>query len=120
MLNDFLADPLGLAVQGAVVAAFLDLAFGVFAAFRDGTFALDSLAAFIRKHLLGRVLPSATLAVTAYLTGNQLMAAASIGALSAYGAETLASIFYSIKPPSPSEETVPENPALEKNPVPAD
>lgn len=114
--RDFLADPLGLAVQGAVVAAFLDLAFGVFAAFKDGTFAMDSLAAFVRKHLLGRVFPSGVLAITAYLTGSEVMAAAAIGALAAYAAETLASIYGSISPPAGETTEV----TVEANPVPQD
>lgn len=112
-LRDFLNDPIGLAVQGAVVAAFLDFAFGVFAALRDGSFQWDALAAFVRKHLLGRVLPSATLALTAYFTGNALMAAAAVGALTAYALETLASIYGSIKPAPPAgttETIVPSNP----------
>lgn len=112
-LTAFLNDPAGLAVKGALVAAFLDFAFGVFAAFRDGTFALDSIAAFVRKHLLGRVLPVSLLAITAYVTGDAAMAAAAIGALGAYTIETLASIYGSIKPP-----TAPAG--GEVNPVPVD
>lgn len=118
-LRDFLADPLGLAVQGAVIAAFLDLLFGVYAAFKDGTFALDAIGAFIRKHLLGRVFPAGTLAVTAYLTGNDLMAAAASAALALYAAETLASIYGSVRPPAPSEVAKTDAEAA-VNPVPED
>jgi hypothetical protein len=118
-LSAFLNDPAGLAVKGALVAAFLDFAFGVFAAFRDGTFALDSLAAFVRKHLLGRVLPVSLLAIVAYVTGDAAMAAAAIGALGAYTIETLASIYGSIKPPAPSAVEA-KSPAATVNPVPAD
>lgn len=115
----FLADPAGLAVKGALVAAFLDFAFGVFSAFRDGTFALDSLAAFVRKHLLGRVFPVSLLAIVAYITDDAAMAAAAIGALGAYTVETLASIYGSIKPPAPSITA--ESKAAEAiNPVPQD
>jgi len=118
-LNAFLNDPAGLAVKGALIAAFLDFAFGVFAAFRDGTFALDSLAAFVRKHLLGRVLPVSLLAIVAYVTGDAAMAAAAIGALGAYTIETLASIYGSIKPPAPSV-TAEKKPAETVNPIPTD
>lgn len=95
-LQAFLDSTAGLAVKGALVAAFLDFAFGVFSALRDGTFALDSVAAFVRKHLLGRVLPVSVLAVTGYLTGDVVMIAAGAGALTAYAAETLASIYGSL------------------------
>jgi hypothetical protein len=118
-LEAFLADPLGLAVKGALVAAFLDFAFGVFAAFKDGTFALDSLAAFVRKHLLGRVFPVSLMAVTAYVTGDTAMAAAAIAALTAYAVETLASIYGSLKPPAPSV-TAESKAAEAVNPVPTD
>lgn len=118
-ISTFLADPIGLAVKGALVAAFLDFAFGVFAALRDGTFALDSLAAFVRKHLLGRVFPVGVLAVTAYVTGDAAMAAAAIAALAAYTVETLASIYGSIKPPAPSV-TAESKTAEAVNPVPTD
>lgn len=118
-LQHFLNDPIGIAVKGALVAAFLDFAFGVFAALRDGTFAIDALAAFVRKHLLGRVFPVGTLAVTAYLTGDAFMAAAAIAALTAYALETLGSIYGSIRPPAQSE--IKEATAAEAiNPVPVD
>lgn len=115
-LRDFLNDPIGLAVQGAVIAAFLDFAFGVFAALRDGTFQLDALAAFVRKHLLGRVFPIGTLAVTGYLTGNAIMAAAAAAAATAYAAETLGSIYASVKPVAATETEV----VVASNPVPTD
>ena len=95
-IQAFLDSTAGLAVKGALVAAFLDFAFGLFAAFRDGTFALDSVAAFVRKHLLGRVLPVALLAITGYLTGDAVMIAAGAAALTAYAAETIGSIYGSI------------------------
>jgi hypothetical protein len=115
----FLNSTAGLAIKGALVAAFLDLAFGVFAAFRDGTFALDSIAAFVRKHLLGRVLPISILAAAGYATGDTIMTAAGAAALTAYAAETLASIYGSIKPPAPSV-TAESKAAEAVNPVPQD
>ena len=118
-LSAFLNDPLGLAVKGALVAAFLDFAFGVFAAFKDGTFALDALASFVRKHLLGRVFPVSLLAITAYVTADATMAAAAIAALAAYTVETLASIYGSIKPPAMSV-TAESKAAEAVNPVPVD
>ena len=66
--TQFLDSTSGLAIKGALAAAFLDFAFGVFAALRDGTFAIDAIAAFLRKHLIGRVLPVSLLAVVGYYT----------------------------------------------------
>lgn len=95
-MEAFLSSTAGLAVKGALVAAFLDTAFGIFGALRDNTFALDAVAAFLRKHLVGRVLPSSVLAYAAYLTGDPLMLATAAGALTAYATETLASIYSSL------------------------
>lgn len=121
-IQALLDSPAGIAIYGALTAAFLDFAFGVFAAVRDGTFALDALAAFLRKHILGRVLPASLLAVTGYYTGSEPMIAAAGVALTAYAAETLASIYGSIRPPAPSEEpaTKAEAHAQDINPIPVD
>lgn len=112
-----LASPAGLAIKGALIAAFLDFAFGVFAAFKDGTFAIDALAAFVRKHLLGRVLPCSILAVAGYYSGDALMISAAAAALTAYAGETLGSIYGSIRPPAASEEVSAETTI---NPIPTD
>lgn len=104
-LEGFLADPAGLALKAALVAAFLDFAFGTFAALRDGVFAVDSLAAFVRKHLLGRVLPIGLLAVMGYLTGDLAMNAAAAAALTAYAVETMGSIYGSIAVPDKDPAT---------------
>lgn len=119
MITDFLASTAGIAVKGALVAAFLDFAFGVFRASRDGTFAIDALAAFVRKHLLGRVFPVALLAAAGYFSGDALMTTAAAAALTAYAAETLGSIYGSINPPAASEEKE-VNAAVESNPIPTD
>lgn len=95
-MEAFLSSEAGLAVKGALVAAFLDFAFGAFSALRDGTFALDAVAAFLRKHLVGRVLPVSVLAFAGYTTGDPLMTGAAVASLAAYAAETLASIYGSI------------------------
>jgi hypothetical protein len=111
-IQDFLASPAGLAIKAALAAAFLDFAFGVFAAARDGTFALDAIAAFLRKHIVGRVLPVSVLAVVGYVTEDQVMIAAAAAALTAYAAETLASIYGSIQDV--------RSPATTSNPIPPD
>lgn len=96
MFADFLAAPAGLALKAALVAAFLDFAIGTFRALSSGTFALDAVAAFVRKHLLGRVFPIGVLAIMSYLTGDLIMSSAAAAALTAYAAETMGSIYGSI------------------------
>ena len=118
-LQALINSPAGLAIKGALIAAFLDFAFGVFAASRDGTFALDALAAFVRKHLLGRVFPLSVLALVGYYSGDAAMIGAAGIALTAYAAETMASIYGSIRPPAQSEIKEVDT-AVEVNPIPTD
>jgi hypothetical protein len=122
-MNDlglFLDSTAGLALKAALAAAFLDFATGSFAALRDGTFALDALAAFLRKHILGRVAPLATLLVVGYFGGaaGQPFLAAGIVGLTAYAAETAASVIGNLNPPAASAEVTATNPAAVVNPVP--
>lgn len=92
----FLNDPAGLAVKGALVAAFLDFAVGTALAIARGTFVPDQVAAFLRKHVLGRVVPLSMLAFAGYFTGDVAMNAAAAAGLVAYAAETIASIWTSL------------------------
>lgn len=120
-LQAFLDSQAGLALKGALVAAFADFATGVFAALRDGTFQLDALAAFVRKHLLGRVFPLGTLLAVGYSVGGDsstLLLAFATAGLVAYAAETLASITGNIVPPK--ESKVPDTKAETLNPVPSE
>jgi hypothetical protein len=120
-LQAFLDSTSGLALKAALAAAFLDFATGSFAALRDGTFALDAIAAFLRKHILGRVAPLATLLVVGYFGGDagQIFLAAAIAGLTAYAAETAASILGNLNPPKASDvkETTA---AAALNPVPTE
>lgn len=95
-LASFLDSTGGIAVKAALVAAFLDFAFGVLGAVRDGSFALDSLAAWLRKHLIGRVLPVSLLAAAGWYTGDAAMITAAGIALATYYGETVGSIYGSI------------------------
>lgn len=103
----FINSTAGLALKAALAAAFLDFVFGMFAALRDGTFALDAVAAFVRKHLMGRVFPIGVLAVVGYATGDPVMIAAGAAALTAYAVETVGSIYGSLA----TKSTVNEIPA---------
>ena len=119
-IEQFLSSTAGLAVKGALIAAFLDLAFGVFAAVKDGTFAIDAIAAFLRKHIMGRVAPLTTLAVAAHYSGDPVMLATAAGGLTLYAAETLGSIYGSLNPPAPSVAAAEGAELYEPNPIPQD
>jgi len=118
----FLDSTAGLALKGALAAAFLDFLTGSFAALRDGTFSLDALAAFLRKHVLGRVAPLASLLVVGYFGGEagQAFLAAGIAGLTAYAAETAASVIGNLNPPKASAAETATNPATVLNPVPTE
>ena len=64
-LQAFIQSPAGAALLAMVGVAFADFLTGSFAALRDGTFQLDAIAAFLRKHIWGRVAPIGTLLRTA-------------------------------------------------------
>jgi hypothetical protein len=121
-LQEFLNSQAGLALVGMLGVAFADFLTGTFAALRDGTFALDAIAAFLRKHIWGRVAPIGTLLVLGYYGGEgigQLFLASAIAAALAYAAETASSILGNLSPPKPSE-VAEAKPAEAVNPVPED
>lgn len=119
-----LASPAGLAIKGALVAAFLDFAVGALFAAKNGTFALDSVAAFVRKHLLGRVFPiTALLMAGSALEGDAMgaaLTASGLTAATAYAAETIGSVMGSVNPPKPSEGDAEATGELIGDPVPKD
>ncbi len=120
-IKGFLDSTAGQGLIAMVVIAFADFFTGSFAALRDGTFALDSLAAFLRKHIWGRVAPIGMLLVIGYFGGEgtvgQLFLAAAVAAAAAYTAETASSILGNLNPPKESD--VKDNSAAAAlNPVP--
>lgn len=112
MFNEFLSAPAGIAAQAMLGLAFLDFIMGCLAAFRNGIFDFTVVAAFLRKHVQGRVLPIAILLVGAHVTGQATLSAAAIAAAGIYTTETLASLAASIGQSMDSEnaevDTVPE------------
>lgn len=72
-IRDFFATPAGTGVVLLFALATLDFLLGTFAAVRDGTFQLDSLAAWIRKHIAGRVLPVTAVLVIGHLLGGMTL-----------------------------------------------
>lgn len=121
-LSAFLNSDAGTALKLVLAVAFLDFATGAFAAIRDRTFAPDALAAFVRKHIAGRVLPIGTLLVVGYFGGaaGQVFLAGAVAAATAYGAETAVSIWGNVNPPKPSAVVEATNPNEAVNPVPTD
>ena len=125
--NEFLGSLAGIALQGLLAAAVLDFAFGVLAALRDGSFTWTAIAAWLRKHMAGRVGPIAVLLVAAHFTGNAALVTAAILAAGTYSAETFASLMDSLgtirkpeAPPLALEETNTGFEVTVPNPVPTD
>ena len=122
VLTEFLNSQAGQLLAATLIVAFADFLTGSFAALRDGTFALDALAAFLRKHIWGRVAPIGMLLGLGYFGGGtigQLFLASAIAAATAYAAETASSILGNLNPPAPSDVKA-ESPAAAVNPVPKD
>lgn len=121
VLSAFLGSEAGLALQGLVLVAFADFVTGTFAAIRDGTFAWGALAAWVRKHLAGRVAPIGVLLALGYFGGASapLFLAGAVAASAAYVAETLASIWGNVNPPK-AADVKDTSAAAELNPIPKD
>jgi hypothetical protein len=70
VVREFFATPAGAAVVALLALAVLDFALGVFAAIRDDMFRLDAIAAWLRKHVAGRVLPTSAVLLIGHMTGG--------------------------------------------------
>lgn len=121
-LSAFLNSPAGLGLKAVLIVAFLDFATGTFAALRDGTFALDAVAAFVRKHIWGRVAPIGLLLVVGYAGGEagQLFLAGAVAAAAAYAAESASSIWANVRTPDVVALTTKAKVAAIANPVPVE
>lgn len=104
-LQEFFASPAGLAAKAMLGLAFLDFLLGATAAVRDGTFDLTVVAAFVRKHVLGRVIPITVLLAGGTALNDTAILTGAIAAAGLYTAETAASLLASIgqiaKPEAP-------------------
>ncbi len=96
-LQTFFADPVGIAVEAVAVVALVEFILGTLAALRDGTFTLDELAAWLRKHLAGRVFPIFTLLFLGYFGHVDALTAVGLAAAASYIAETIASVISSLQ-----------------------
>lgn len=104
-IQSFFDTPGGTAVVALFALAALDFVLGVLAAVRDGVFQLDALAAWVRKHIAGRVLPITAALVIGHLAGGlsiesaqdvlspgSVLTGIGIAAATAYILETIASV----------------------------
>jgi hypothetical protein len=111
-LQAFLSSTEGIALQAMLGLAFADFVLGVLAAVRDGTFELEAIAAFLRKHLVGRVLPIGLLLLGTYYFGGideaLGLGGAALVAAAAYTAETASSLKSSILSAMAGPEKLPE------------
>jgi hypothetical protein len=111
-LQAFLSSTEGIALQAMLGLAFADFVLGVLAAVRDGTFELEAVAAFLRKHLVGRVLPIGLLLLGTYYFGGideaLGLGSAALVAAAAYTAETASSLKSSILSAMAGPEKLPE------------
>jgi hypothetical protein len=112
-VTTFFNTPAGTAIVLLFALATLDFVLGTLAALRDNVFDLTAVAAWLRKHIAGRVLPITAVLLTGHLAGGLSFEQDGIGALidpgtvltgigltmaGAYIAETVASIRDSLTP----------------------
>jgi hypothetical protein len=89
-------------ITTAVILTLADFVLGVAGAVRLGTFTPDQVAKFIQTHVIGRVLPIATVAFLGHFEPTLLLLAGTASA--AYVAETIGSIADSLQVPAPQAE----------------
>jgi hypothetical protein len=112
-VTTFFNTPAGTAIVLLFALATIDFVLGTLAALRDNVFDLTAVAAWLRKHIAGRVLPITAVLLTGHLAGGLSFEQDGIGALidpgtvltgigltmaGAYIAETVASIRDSLTP----------------------
>lgn len=103
ILEAFFATEAGLAVYAMLLVAIADFLLGVAAAIRDGVFDLSSVAAWLRKHLAGRVLPATILLVVGHVGNQPALSALGLAAAGLYALETVGSIKDSWGPRDPAD-----------------
>lgn len=104
-IDQFLHSPAGNAILLMALMAVLDWVLGTLRAVQDNTFTLDALAAWLRKAVAGRVLPTFAILLAGHIAGGLSVGQASdllspgtilsgigIAMASAYILETIGSI----------------------------
>jgi hypothetical protein len=91
-LEAFFQSQAGAGLYAMIVVAFADFLLGTLAAIRDRTFTLEAVAAWLRKHLAGRVLPIGLLLLLGYFGNQAALLLLAVPAGAAYVLETIGSI----------------------------
>lgn len=99
-IQAFFATTTGQLAFWVPVISLADFLFGLAASVRDGTFQLDSIMAFLRKHIMGRVFPIWGLLLVGWIADDvvplpvdvPLLTGLGAAAAVAYIAETVGSI----------------------------
>lgn len=113
-INAFFQSAAGQAALGVLIVGVVDLVLGISAAVRDGTFDPTSIAAWLRKHVAGRIFPIWVLLFVGHFTSGvqfadiPLLLSAGIGAAGLYVVETVAGIV-AVWGPNRTKQTVPED-----------
>jgi hypothetical protein len=84
-IDAFFASQSGQLALWVVLLPVLDFVLGTLAAVRDGTFELDRVAAFLRKHVAGRILPLWLLLFVGYFTETWELPVLDVPALTTIG-----------------------------------
>jgi hypothetical protein len=98
LVTDFFNDIAGQASIAILLVGVLDFFLGIFAAFRDKTFTLAAIDAWLRSNLAGRILPLWFLLFAGYLAngiqfaGLPVITSIGIGGAVVYVGATLAAI----------------------------
>lgn len=119
-ITDFFGTPAGAAIVALFALAALGFAVGVLGAIRDDVFTWDALAAWIRKTIAGRVLPTTAVLLVGHLVGGlsfeggeivspgTVLTTIGLGMAASYVLEEIASIRESLTP-KPGVRSVPED-----------
>ena len=109
VFRDFMDSDAGKLLYAVLALALLDFVLGTLAALRDGSFRLDAVAAFLRKHIAGRVGPIAAILVWGYATEQDAIITVGVIGATAYLAETIGSIRDSWAPGRDFPQAVPKD-----------
>jgi hypothetical protein len=122
-VQTFFNSPAGTAIVLLFALATLDFVLGTLAAIRDKVFQMEAVAAWLRKHIAGRVLPITAVLLTGHLAGGlafeddgfsaiidpgTVLTGIGLTMAAAYIAETVASLRDSLTP-KPLTRAVPED-----------
>jgi hypothetical protein len=119
-IHTFFTSDAGNAAWYALIVMLADVFFGTLKSLTDGTFTLAVFAAFLRKHVMGRVFPIWGFLIFGYIGKVDLLTMAGLAAAAAYTAETIGSILTDWAPASVRDKIAALTASVKGNPVPTD